>query len=355
MELYQAHEQWKSRPDDQRFTNLTDLQKAVESRRNDCREKIVHDLRALEGADGEVRFAIGSEEVDTTNWSFGQVAQRIGAPQGYLRSLPSKLAVDCLNTGLAQREDKDEPLKTLVYDQQNGSRLLAATSETYGRIWDAEVVRAGQRIVDVSQGAFFNPKDWSGKPSGLYASDRDVFVFLINGGSMVDGGGERDQLHRGVMLYNSEVGSQTFGLLTFLFREVCGNLIVWGAEDVATLKIRHSKYAPSRFNEEALPAITEYVNASATATENAIRDAKKFSLPLSTDPSQKTLINWFVSKGFTQTEARQAIQCATEEEGQCASLWDAVQGLTAYARSKAYIDARVNLEKRAGSLMKLVA
>ena len=46
------------------------------------------------------------------------------------------------------------------------------------------------RMVDMSGGALFNPREWGGKPGGLYASDSDCFLFFIDGGSLVDGGGE---------------------------------------------------------------------------------------------------------------------------------------------------------------------
>jgi hypothetical protein len=57
---------------------------------------------------------------------------------------------------------------------------------------------------------------------------------------------------------------------------------------------------------------------------------------------------------FTNSEIREAIASATREEGKCETTWDLVQGLTAYARGFDFIDTRIDLEKRAGDLLKTV-
>ena len=79
--------------------------------------------------------------------------------------------------------------------------------------------------------------------AGLYASDRDVFMFLIDEDHPIEVRNER--LSRGLFIWNSEVGKSSFGLTTFLYRYVCGNHIVWGAENVKEIRIRHSLNAPS--------------------------------------------------------------------------------------------------------------
>jgi hypothetical protein len=58
---------------------------------------------------------------------------------------------------------------------------------------------------------------------------------------------------------------------------------------------------------------------------------------------------------ITRSELKEALATAMREEGQCATLWDLVQGLTAYARGFDYVDARVDLERRAGKLLNMVA
>ena len=185
----------------------------------------------------------------------------------------------------------------------------------------------------------------------VFASDRDIFLFYCDGGSIVDGGGDRDQMHRGFFLWNSEVGASTFGLAAFLFRSVCGNFQIWDMQDARVLKIRHTSGGPERFVTEAIPALNKYLNASAAPVEAQVKRAKQFLLPA----KQEDLFSFFLKHQLTKAEVNRAKTFAEQEEGQFATLWDAVNGFTAAARMLAYADASTDLSRRAGSLMTLVA
>ena len=364
--LTQANEQWRTRPADERYESLASLRDAVMTRRERTRAFDVDltDLRAKEDAGGLV-FNSGIAPARPSHWAFGQLSSIVGAPASYLRRLPTELAARCINTSLDQYRDDRDALKVMTVEGEEIDTMQAVTSRTYGRIWDADVVEAVDRIVDRSGGRFFNPKDWSGKPSGLYASDHDVFCFMIDGGSVVDGGGERDRLNRGFFVWNSETGARTFGLMTFLFRVVCGNHLVWDAQDVSRMIVRHSSGGPARFDREAMPALMSYVNASAKPAEDAIAKAKGMRLidlvniPGQTVASETGRLGdeWqkaFAAKfDFRRAQVRDAVQFARAEEGRCETLWDIINGFTASARSIEYADARIELETRAGKLMAL--
>lgn len=244
--------------------------------------------------------------------------------------------------------------------------LQAVTSTTYSRIWDADCVLAVERLVEKSGGKFNNPPAYASRRmgdaskgierAGLYASDRDVFMFMIDGGSLLEGG-DRAQLHRGFFCWNSEVGSRVFGLTTFLFNAVCGNHIIWGMQDVNELTIRHTKNGPTRFDVEAAPLLLSYANASALPEQQAIKRAIEYIVvPQDQQKEQFEVVNSFVNRHakFTKAAVRSAIDFAKAEEGDCRTLWHVVQGLTAYARGFDFIDARVDLETRAGSLLHIV-
>lgn len=359
MNLMEANEQWRTRPADQRFETLAALRDAVYARRN---RSAVQDVTLADMAvkvDDSGRLLVNgtTSPAEPTHWAFGQLAGLSRAPASYLRTLPTELAAKCLTVSIASAPRDAFRLMTLRDDDGGLDSAAAVTSTKYGRIWDADVVDSVGRIVERSGGRFFNPKDWSGKPSGLYASDHDCFVFMIDGGSMVDGGGERDQLHRGFIVWNSEVGAATFGLMCFLFRVVCGNHIIWDAQDVTKLVVRHTGGGPARFDREAMPALLDYVNASVQPIEEKIRRAK--ALPISTlhDNGQVLGDPWLASfakqYGFTRGEVRDAINFAKAEEGQCGSVWDLVNGFTASARRLAFMDARIDLERRAGKLLEI--
>ena len=243
--LMTANKQWMTRPDDERFETLEALKASVQGRRKDSYQVDVNTREiGYEVRNETLTATIRGEQFQANHWSFTQLASLAGAPASYLRKLSPKLAADCLNEGMADHESETIKLLVQAEPYEKAQSLRAATSSSYGRIWDEQVVGAAERIVERSGGAFFNPKQWSQngeapKGSGLYASDRDVFIFLIDGGSMVDGGSERDQLNRGIILWNSEVGKCIFGMQTFLFRQVCGNHIIWGFRHIASLRRRH--------------------------------------------------------------------------------------------------------------------
>lgn len=356
--LMDAHTQWANRPADQRFQTLEALAAAVQARRLRSRSVDI-DLGQITAGQHEQTIVLnhGIKMVEPTHWSFGQMSSWIHAPADYLRRLPAPLAVECINHGITTQARERGALKFMAISEpdRDCNTLQAVTSTTYGRIWDADCVQAVQRIVERTGNRFYNPKAYdpaTGQPvpSGLYASDRDVFMFLIDGGSLLDAG-PRAQLNRGFICWNSEVGARTFGLKTFLFNQVCGNHIIWGAQDVRELTIRHTQNGPYRFESEAAPSLLAYANASAESDLTVIRAAQALSIPDKRDE----LIDWIGKRGkFSRSEIIEAIDTAKREEGDCRTLWQLVQGLTAYARGYDYIDARVDLETRAGQLLNSV-
>lgn len=351
--LLEASAQWASRPADQRFESLAELRASVHDRRLRARsiDIDVRNVRA-EVRDGEIVLNSAITPSTPTHWSFGQFSSMLGAPASYLRNLSPELAVSCLNEGIEKTGRETMKFMTLA-GGDNANTLQAVTSPTYGRIWDADCVDAVQRIVERTNGQFYNPLAYSHKageprPSGLYASDRDVFMFMIDGGSRLELG-PRAKLNRGFFVWNSETGSKTFGLMTFLFNEVCGNHIVWGAQNINKLVIRHSKNGPIRFDAEAAPMLKAYAEASINEDSAVISKAMEHRLPKGFE--FENMIGHF---RFTKAEVRAAIESANREEGKCDTLWDLVQGFTAYARGFDFVDARIDLEKRAGELLRIV-
>lgn len=363
MNLMQASRQWATRPQDQRFETLEDLWDSVNSRRLRSRSSDIPLIDIEARAEGnDITLNHGIKVVQPSHWSFGQLSGWIKAPAEYLRKLPAPLAVQNINHGIQSASSRlggdisDLKFMTVVSTDGSPNILQAVTSTKYGRIWDADVVSSAKRIVERSNGKFYNPKAYDPhtgqvKPSGLYASDRDVFIFMIDGGSLLDVG-PRAQLNRGFFMWNSETGARTFGLMTFLFNVVCGNHIVWDAQNVKELRIRHTQNGPYRFDSEAMPGLLAYVNASAAPEINAVKKAQQFLLPVT---ERDEVIAWMQERKFTKSEARESFDTAVKEEGECRTLWQVIQGVTAYARGFDFVDARVELETKAGKLLSMVA
>lgn len=361
--------QYNTRPDDERFETFDALEAAVNARTATARERAVPfealGFKTLEwGADKLPVLNGATEPARFTHWSFGQVCSRVGAPAAYLRTLPPALAAENLRVSAARAEDKGESVKLLVgeedaeLDGPTGGRVVrAVTATSYGRVWDRDVLAAVRRLLETTGGRFQNPpvweKDASGahKRGGLYASDRDVFAFFIDGGSIVEEKGPREgALFRGFYVSNSETGSATLRLVSFLFRQVCGNHTIVGGRDVVSLAVRHSSGAPGRFLSEVAPAILDYAQSSAKGEEETIRKAQAYALPAVVEERERL----FLGRGFTRGEVRGAQVLAEKEEGGFENLWQALNGFTAKARELAHIDARADLERRAGKLLELV-
>src|SRR3546814_14250194 len=133
-----------------------------------------------------------AEPIAPTNWSFGQLSSLVGAPASYLRGLPAALAGINLQHGLlSHRGEQVKLLKT----NEGRSELRAVTGPDYGRIWDHELVAAVMKIAGngVSDTRWkvpgvldwrsmrYNPYvDVTRETTTLYASDRHVFLFLVD-------------------------------------------------------------------------------------------------------------------------------------------------------------------------------
>jgi len=191
----------------------------------------------------------------------------------------------------------------------------------------------------------------------LYASDRDVFVFLVDDTHPIEVGkldnGDPDLMFRGIVASNSEVGSRTLTICTFYLRGVCQNRTIWGAEGVEEIKLRHSKMAPTRFAAEAAPALLEYANASTSNLVNGVKSAKAALVARNDEEG----VEWLQEKGkFSKALSSKIMDMVLDEEGHPArSVYDFVQGVTAFARGVEHQDQRTSLERLAGKWMSKVA
>lgn len=366
--------EWFSRPDDERFLSLNDLMASVHVRAERSRTRTVDSaaVRVEASREDPERLALmlpgADEPVAPTHWSFGQLASLVGAPASYLRQLPAALAGINLQYGLSSH--RAEQIKTL--EVTNGrTELRAITGPDYGRIYDHELVSAVQRIAGNGTGdtrwkvpgvldwrtGVYNPHvDVSRDTTTLYASDRDVFLFLVDDLNPIEAGrlpnGEPDLYFRGFYCWNSEVGAKTLGIASFYLRAVCQNRNLWGVEDFEEITIRHSKYAAGRFAHEAAPALTRFADSSPMPFVNGVRQARE-RIVARTDEDRTEFLR---KRGFSKGETTKIIETVLAEEGHPpASVFDFVQGITAVARARPHQDARLELEGRAKKLMERAA
>jgi len=362
--------EWFSRPADERYLSLSELAHTVRDRTERSRTRVVESalIHVEANRNDSERLALILPGTDAaiapTHWSFGQLASLVGAPAAYLRQLPAALAAINLQYGLTS--NRAEQIKTLETD--NGRvELRAVTGPDYGRIFDHELVAAVQRIAGNGTGdtrwkvpgvldwstGIYNPRvDITKDTTTLYASDRDVFLFLVDDLNPIEAGrlpdGSPDFYFRGFYCWNSEVGAKTLGMASFYLRAVCQNRNLWGVEDFEEITIRHSKYAANRFAHEAAPALANFANSSPLPFVNGIKAARE-RIVARTDEDRTDFLR---RRGFSKAETGKIIDTVLAEEGRPPeSIFDFVQGITAVARDKPHQDARLDMEGKAKKLL----
>ena len=198
--------EWFSRPDDERYLSLDDLFASVKGRAERSRTRTVESaaIRVEAHRDDPEKLGLvlpgADEPIAPTHWSFGQLSSLVGAPAAYLRQLPAPLAG--INLQYRLTNHRAEQIKTMEVANSR-TELRAVTGPDYGRIYDHELVSAVQRIAGNGTGdtrwkvpgvldwstGIYNPRvDVTKETTTLYASDRDVFLFLVDDLNPIEAG-----------------------------------------------------------------------------------------------------------------------------------------------------------------------
>lgn len=359
---------WMSRPDDQRYLSLSSLYAAVHARAVSARSEIVETtaitLEPGAGPDG-LALAWNGQAMTPTHWAFGQVAGLAGAPASWLRRLPARLAALNLQYGLTAQAG--ERVQAYVTQGPAGEELRAMTGPGYGRIHDHELVGAVMRFAGDGTGdtrwkvpgvldwrsMVHNPHvDVTRETTTLYASDRDVFLFLVDDTHPIEAGclpdGSPDLYFRGFYCWNSEVGAAKLGIATFYLRAVCQNRTLWGVEGYRELSVRHTRMAPDRFAQDVEPALRRFTDSSPGPFLAGVQAAR--SRVLARNAEERT--SFLRSLGIPARQVPAMLDQAMTEEGRPPeTAYDFVQTLTAAARAEPHQDRRVDLERLAGRLL----
>jgi hypothetical protein len=357
MNLFTAHNQWSTRPDDERFTSLEDLHAATRAYADTAveRDKVKASTLRVEAIDGDVQLlGRGGIPARLTNWAFAQLCARVGAPASYLQDLPATLAAQNVNHGLAHRIEKlgDNLLNLLFHN--NGSLLLRAlTSEKYSRVWNYEIT---DRLLGLKSQGWDVARPtlgWGGDGRlPLYASDHDCFAFICHSDRVVKEAGNPDGLIRGMIVINSEVGASKLRRLRFLYRGMCGNHIIWDASDLDEVALVHTGNIRDRV---ALwtAEITKYADASTSDEELIIEKARTKRIAAT---KEEVLDNLFGRRlGLTRKALDGGYDAVIpDQDGDPRSPWGILQGLTRYSQTIPYADQRQTIDLAAGKILSLV-
>ena len=385
--LYAASKQWAERPADQRFETLDGMYDACHHYAQSARTAHVNmkELNVIPTDDGRDLQLTGpaGNPACLTHWSFGQLCNRVAAPTGYLRELPAPIAANCLTHGLKRLGDEGNRANALFHS--NGNFVCRAfTSDDYARIWNYELIGRlrecigdGWRVPPARPALPNQPgsrpateadvlADQNGgggrsinigdmiAPAGLYASDHDCFIFMVNETQRIDDGSEGG-LSRGFFVSNSEVGASALKVTKFLYRHVCGNHIVWDAKDVQELRIVHRGKNDHRYGWKLRAELRQYANESAATDQGRVIAAKSMLLGTTKDEVIDRLFGLKIASRKTldtaYDHATQEADCRTDVSPR--SVWGMVQGVTHMSQSTPYADARVDLDRAAGKILSI--
>lgn len=358
--------EWASRPDDERYTSIEDLDDFLTARRSRSTVETIKvgDLKpAL--VNGSLMCDIpGVGPAAMTHRAFGQLCTQIRAPADYLRRLSNPTAATCMTEGFDH--DVFSGVEAQVLLEWNGSNptLRAMTGAKYGRIWDNQVsgamreaaARYGLTVPTAFRTAY-GPRNAAvarnvGKnDTTLYAGDRDVVMFMVDESRPIEAGklanGHPRLFFRGMYVLNGETGERALRFKTFLYEYVCCNRMIWGQAGVEEFSRKHTKNAPEDFVMNAVPAMMSFLQGSVTGIQAGLIAAQQTRLPQD-DKDLMCLLGLTLDK--KEDYCRKVLDVVLAEEGRKAeTIFDILQGVTAMARDIPYAHDRLLVEQDAGT------
>lgn len=394
--LYEAFNQWAERPADERYWSLDDLMAnrlhmqhtshelevhqgglTVAKLSDDWKEPQKREQLVLSGQHG--RFEL-------TNHSFNQLCRHTGLGADTLRKLPAHIVLQALNHRL---QENDGIKRLLTYQPRVVHRdrqyLRALTGKNYARVWDAQIVDRLQALQDQgwkvppgrpapgqsenirpampedliaiagTGGPSVNLGDPIG-PSGIYASDHDLFVVMVNDERPIHVPGSDQPLYRCFYIKHSEVGDAAFSGTFCLINHICGNHILWNVQGVTNIRVVHrgdpDDVAREMFGQ-LRHEVREYTDQGVEVEERAIARAVDFKIE---DGREKT-IQRLKEKGIAPAKELEAAYHLAEEHPEDGhkgpdTAYGMIQGFTRLAQRSPHQDRRAALDHKATRLFR---
>lgn len=363
--LSTASREYANRPKDERFPSVAAMLASAELQKSQSAERVytAKDLRIVATANESLRIASPKGEARFTHFSFGQLCASVGAPSAYLRSLPPAIAADALNHGLKSTPPATDFKLLLQAGTENGLATVpvmrSATTERYGRLWDADLYGNVSRQIMATDNKWTTPPTWSGEPAGAYRGDRDSFLILVNGGSIVtdpsisnnvsdrEGG---SAMYRGLMFRNSEVGAAAVTIEQILFRYICGNHMLWGAVIDKRFRRRHIGLNTLRDTVRNISRIArDWAQRIASQDDAIIRALITHEIAATRDGVIDELRGGL---GFSKETAEASYdRCEATEAASPRSFWGVAQGVTRVSQEEGFQNDRFELDMLAAKVL----
>lgn len=343
-QLLHASRELFRRPPDERFETLADLARHcqdVKERSHRLKEPGTEFRPVFH--DGHVALQVnGHAPCRLNDWSFSQLCSIASAAKDTVNRLRPETAARVLAETLSQRTHEETELQALVLDN---AIVRAVNGEQYRRLWNADLLAMLQEFAT----DFTPPQKGFNGATGLYASEQDMFCFMIDPAGWTEIGGEA--FAPGFFVWNSEVGKRTVGISTFWFQAVCANHIVWDAIDVTEVARKHTGRVRESLADirAVIEALVEKRDARRDGFAKIIAKAMETRYGEDADDVQALL----AKAGFTQALAKRASEIARQKGS--FTLWSVVDALTQLARECKFAGARTDAEEKASAMLGLAA
>lgn len=371
MDHKDCNKQWATRPDQERFWNVDELKTARKALRAESFARVTPwaHLEVVPQGDGLAVVGETKTPASITHWGFSALSSYASAPADYLRTLSADTAAKAINESL--RSNRPQGSANVLIRANGTTELRAIASERYARVWDDDFLTFAEALT--AQG-WMNPPAWAVNgvrakacessdtfdgslvkvgdkisPSGVYASDRDVFVFLVDPSRSIQTPGGRTQW-RGIVLQNSEVRAGACKASGFLFDTVCGNHNLFGYSEVFEMNFRHVGDVSAKLID-GFSRMQAFAAADLSAEKEIIDHAAKMLIA----ENVKDVIDVIYSKrsiGATrgQLESAQVI-ASTGVYGDPRTPWAVSQAMTQLSQSAAYAADRVAYDRTASKVL----
>ncbi|MGC3970599.1 MAG: DUF932 domain-containing protein [Pirellulales bacterium] len=272
------------------------------------------------------------------DWSFSQLCRMAGVAKDTVNRLSPSTASLVLGETLPMGQ---KPVQLLT----EGETIRSIHGTQYTRLWNLDLVNILREFAT----DFQPPQKGMNGATGLYASDRDMFAFLIDpmGWCEIDG----EAFAPGLFVWNSEVGCKTLGVQTFWFQAVCQNHIVWDATEVVEWTRKHTARVSDGLPEirKIIAGLVEKRDQRKDGFHRVIKKAMETKLGSDADEVMKEL----TKKGFTRAVAKKASEIA-QENGRF-TIFSVIDALTKLSQESEFAGDRNEADQKASSLLQLAS
>jgi hypothetical protein len=340
-------QQWLAHRRPTPFLEAADLVRAAHHRDGTRTDKLAFDLRtwAFGSSDQETMQLVqvpmpgrdASPPLALRDLAFGQLCQRIGTPPAYIRELPLKLQVACMNWGLAQVPQN--ALLRLAEDE-----VRAIMSDRYAAIDDSFLLDVVDDVL--SKSGFRDDALVRATSTGPHTILR---VTIPSAGVAVR---KNDVIEYGLDIANSELGLRSVQVTPITHRLVCTNgMRSWRSE--ASLRMRHVG-DPDRLRDQlrdAIPVafseargdIARWKKASELLIDNALDEIEGLrAFGLSSSEMQTIGQSLAVSTGLLAADASGSD--LTHVLRSSTSAFEVANAITSTARERNDVTARLTME-----------